>query len=141
MCVIVYHAVCRFSRLATANLFPSFAALSALGPAATIAQYRAWLQRTKAWKFADQLHLSQLSRVLRVWLTVVPANDGWAVTDMNICNVGADRRVWLGNDNVHYVWLSPVPGAAAAAAGGAARDADMVPPKRRRDAKKASRAK
>jgi hypothetical protein len=103
---------------AIADLFPAFAALYPAGlheAGVTIAAYHAWLQRTKAWEFADQLHLSHISRVLRLWITILPVNNAWVVTNMNIAGVGADRRIYLGNDNVHYVWLSPIGVGAAGA--------------------------
>ena len=101
-----------------ADLFPAFATLFPAGlheAGATIAAYHAWLQRTKAWEFADQLHLSRISRVLRLWIKILPVNNGWVASDMNLAAVGADCRIYLGNDNVHYVWLSPI-GAGAAGA-------------------------
>ncbi len=103
---------------AVANLFPSFAALCPHATAPTVAMYRAWLLRTRTWEFADQLHLSQLSRTLQMWITVVPVDDDWVVQEMNLCGVGADRRIFLANDDVHYVWLSPDNAAAAAAVQG-----------------------
>ena len=68
-----------------------------------------------------------------------------------MCGVGADRRVFLGNDNFHCEWLAPL-GAAGGAAGGVAGGAggggsaasgsvDMVALKRRRAARVPSQAK
>ena len=68
-------------------------------------------------EFADELLLGCLARTLRLWIVAVPLTPPGCRTRWQIqehpcetlrdeLSIDQSRRVVLGNDNVHYVWLS-----------------------------------
>ena len=69
-------------------------------------------------EFADELVASCVARHLRIILTIVPytppsAAGQWCIAEYPSDLVRESRgipetaRIVLGNDDVHYVWLSP----------------------------------
>ena len=91
---------------------PAYAALSTRdGSRATIAEYKNWLATVATNNLADELVLLALALHLRVWITAIPSRENWAVSEYphhekrRELNIGEDRRIVLGNDNLHYVHL------------------------------------
>jgi hypothetical protein len=87
--------------------------------------WRSWLHEARSTEYADAYHVMQLARQLDVCITVA----SWNVTSTYDPNNAATRgrRIYLGNDDSHYVWLVPTPvppgGAAGAVAAAAAAPA------------------
>ena len=78
--------------------------------------YKAWLSRVAVREFADEIILAAVALHLRVWIVVVPftpptARQSWALTEyphQNVRNqlqIDASRRIFIGSNDVHYVWL------------------------------------
>ena len=62
-------------------------------------------------KYADQLNLWQVSTILGIRIVVIPytpnsADRTGACQDMNPKRVPAERTIYLGNNDSHYVWLN-----------------------------------
>ena len=89
---------------------PAYAALCTRdGSRATIAKYKNWLATVATNDLADELVLLAIALHLRVWITAIPSRENWAVSEYphhekrRELNIGEDRRIVLGNDNLHYV--------------------------------------
>ena len=90
-----------------AAYFPWFARVSGGGGGATYADYERWLDRVRVDEFADACHALHLARMLRLWITILPPAATDVVSEFNPHEVGASRRIVLGNNDVHYVMLVP----------------------------------
>ena len=88
-----------------AAYFPWFARVSGEGGGASYADYERWLARVRVAEFADACHALHLARMLRLWITILPSVATDVVSEFNPHDVGASRRIVLGNDDVHYVML------------------------------------
>ena len=86
---------------------------------ATVQNYKTWLSRVAVDEFADEIIMAAVALHLRLWIIVVPftpatARGEWAITEYPHESVRAQlgidvhRRVVLGNNDVHYVWLPHV---------------------------------
>ena len=98
---------------------PAFAALTPADRRATVEDYKSWLSRVAVDEFADEIFLAAVALHLRLWIVVVPytpttAPHEWAITEYPHATMskrlGIDhkRKVYIGNNDVHYVWLRPV---------------------------------
>ena len=87
------------------SYFPWFARVSGEGGGATYADYERWLSRVQSYEFADACHALHLARMLRLWITILPPAAADVVSDFNPHGVGDIRRIFLGNNDVHYVML------------------------------------
>ena len=95
---------------------PAFAALTPAARAVTPRDYKTWLARVAVNEFEDEIIMAAVAMHLRIWVVVVPftpatAPREWVITEYPHATVrerpGIDhtRRVFLGNNDVHYVWL------------------------------------
>ena len=83
---------------------------------ATADDYHALLGRMKQNEYADHYALVELAERLGVKIVVVPARPLWTVTDVDPLVAADDRRILLGNDDHHFVWLRPFSSVASASA-------------------------
>ena len=91
--------------------FPALAALTPLAASRTLADYRRWVARVAEHEYADELVVAAVAKEMHVRIIVVPytpraAQDKWSLSQYE----GDDsntRTIYLGNDDVHYVWLAP----------------------------------
>ena len=98
---------------------PAFAALTPTDRRATVQDYKTWLSRVARNEFADEIIMAAVAQHLRLWIVVVPytpptAPRKWAITEYPHATmrerIGINHRpkVYLGNNDVHYVWLRHV---------------------------------
>ena len=72
------------------------------------ASYGKWLERVAEDGFADELIVSAVSETLGARIVVVPAESHWIVSEYGGTQGGdVSNTVYLGNNNVHFVWLRP----------------------------------
>jgi hypothetical protein len=72
------------------------------------ASYGEWLERVAEDGFADELIVSAVSGTLCARIVVVPAEKHWALSEYGGDQEGdVSNTVYLGNDNMHFVWLRP----------------------------------
>ena len=95
-----------------ARIYCAFAALDPRGPVRTEQMYLRWVQKLATREYADELVLLCVAMELGVRITVIPytppvANAPWAITAYG--PEGADHVLYLGNNDVHYVYLSQTP--------------------------------
>ena len=93
--------------------FPAFAALSPNDAPRTMADYRRWLQDVATSAFADELVVAAVAWFLRIKIVVVPFTRRrnaarWRISEYQPPGelLPMNRTVFLGNDDLHYVWLS-----------------------------------
>ena len=99
-----------------AKLYPSFAALGKNGPVRTEAMYKQWVERLATKEYADELILLAVAMELSIRLVVIPytpqsSDRPWAITSYAppaMEKVGS-ITIYLGNNDVHYVYLSRDP--------------------------------
>ena len=96
-----------------AKLYPAFAALGNNGPARTEAMYKQWVEKLDTREYADELVLLAVALELPVRLVVIPytpqsSDRPWVITSYGAPGMGLDgtRTIYLGNNDVHYVYLS-----------------------------------
>ena len=96
------------------KIYPAFAGLASNGPARTEALYNQWVAKLATREYADELVLIAVSLELPIRIVVIPytpesALAPWAVTSYGSPEVVQDgsRTIYLGNNDVHYVYLSP----------------------------------
>ena len=92
-----------------ARVFPAFAGLDVRGPARTDALYTQWVQKLATKEYADELVVLCVALELSIRITVIPfvppaALAPWAVTAYGPAD--ADGVIYVGNNDVHYVYLS-----------------------------------
>ena len=84
------------------------------GPARSLAEYKNWLANLATKAFADELVLVAVAMELKVRIVAVPftpsdSMGAWAISTYHDADalVPEDRNIYLGNNDVHYIWLSP----------------------------------
>ena len=92
-----------------ARIYQAFAGLDVGGRARTEAMYTRWVQRLATREYADELVVLCVALELAVRITIIPhtpphALGQWAVAAYG--PDGADVAIYLGNNDVHYVYLS-----------------------------------
>ena len=92
-----------------ARVCPAFAGLSVRGTARTDALYTQWVQKLATKEYGDELVVLCVALELSIRITVIPftplaALAPWAVTAYG--PAGADGVIYMGNNDVHYVYLS-----------------------------------
>ena len=90
------------------TMYQAFVALDAQGTSRTFDQYKDWVGKSAVNEFADELVVRATAIELRVWITCVPSRPDWVISRYEPVgyNVPESKAVVLGNDDVHYVWLS-----------------------------------
>ncbi|CAE8619247.1 unnamed protein product, partial [Polarella glacialis] len=71
---------------------------------ASLVQYMAHVAGLRTHIFADQLNVVQVSEMFGIRIKIIPKDDTWAITTIN---ADADKCIFSGNDDTHYVWLKP----------------------------------
>ena len=99
------------------RIYQAFAGLQEDGPERTLGMYKHWVGRLATKEFADELVLIAVAIELRIRIVCVPftpamAARPWVITTyLDVASVvPEDRNVYLGNNDVHYMWLSRSPG-------------------------------
>ena len=92
-----------------ARIYMAFAGLAVDGPARTEAMYAGWVQRLATREYADELVALCVAMELGIRITIIPftrrvARGMWAVSSYG--PEGADHTIHMGNNDVHYVYLS-----------------------------------
>ena len=69
-----------------------------------------WVERVAAREFADELVVAAVAHHLHIHIVVVPytpadASVNWKITEYSQ-TIELGRTVFLGNNDVHYVWIS-----------------------------------
>ena len=95
-----------------ARIYNAFAGLAVGDSARTEAMYTRWVQRLATREFADELVVLCVALELAVRIAIVPyapphALGQWAISAYG--PEGADVVLHLGNNDVHYVYLSQGP--------------------------------
>ena len=72
---------------------------------ANAGDYRQHLAGLRTRDFADHLTLIEIAERLRVCIAIIPSRPEWNVPLIDPAGVGEARRIFLGNNDVHYVWL------------------------------------
>ena len=93
--------------------FPAFAALTPLARSITLTDYRRWVTKIAENEYADELVVAAVAKEMQVRIVVVPytprtAGDAWALSQYER-DLSDERTIYLGKDDVHYVWLAPEP--------------------------------
>ena len=99
------------------RFFPAFAALSGLAAAQApqMDTYKKWIQRVRVNEYADELIVAAAAAELGVRIVCVPytpaeAQGRWKISTYCAPIAGAaeqGRSIYLGNNDVHYMLLSP----------------------------------
>ena len=76
--------------------------------------YKKWVARLAEHEFADELVLVAVAMELKILIICVPftppdAASQWVITRYQnaASDIPDNRNVYLGNNNMHYMWLSP----------------------------------
>ena len=100
--------------LLKSRIYPAFAVLGVGGPARTEQLYTRWVQRLATAEYADELVVLAVTLELPVRVVVIPYTPAFALQPWPPSVYGAAaltqngrRTAYLGNNNVHYVYLSP----------------------------------
>ena len=93
------------------SIYQAFAALAPQGPERSLESYKRWVAKLATQEFADELVVLATAKELDVHITCVPYTkpglEHWQISRYlpSSGNFLDDRTVFLGNDNVHYMWL------------------------------------
>ena len=77
----------------------------------SLRQYQRWVSRLRNHEFADEWVLAITAKKLRIPIIVVPKESAWVLqthpdpTLHGLLSVEANHPIYLGNDDVHYVYL------------------------------------
>ena len=95
------------------RIYQAFAGLQEDGPDRTIGMYKRWVSRLSTNEFADELVLVAVAIELKIRIVCVPftpatATRPWVVaTYQDAASATPDERnIYVGNNDVHYMWLS-----------------------------------
>ena len=94
---------------------PAYAALTP-SSAASIPDYKRWVARVGKHELADEIILAAVAQHVRVWVVAIPftplsAPTQWQIVDhpsetfRDEFGIAEPRRLVLGNNDIHYVWL------------------------------------
>ena len=95
------------------KLFPAFAAIDPQNERRQLQHYKQWVARLAATEFADELIILAVVLELRIRLVCIPFTppdslDSWAITTYASASAPAGLEIVLGNNDVHYMWLTPI---------------------------------
>ena len=84
--------------------------------AATLEGYKAWIHKVATGEFADEIILAACAQRLKICITTVPhkptGSAPWPIAQHPIQEnwqqhgITEENEIALGNNDVHYVWLS-----------------------------------
>ena len=95
------------------SIYQAFAALGVGGPPQTLQCYKCRVAKLASNEFADELVVLATAMELNVRIVRVPytppARMSWQISRYPLegVDVISGATIYLGNDNVHYVWLRP----------------------------------
>jgi hypothetical protein len=95
------------------RIFQAFAGLQEDGPTRTLQMYKRWVEKLATREFADELVVVAVAMELKIAIVCVPhtpqeAASQWVVSTYQDSDsaIPHDRMIYLGNNDVHYMWLS-----------------------------------
>jgi hypothetical protein len=94
-----------FLQLKEQNPHGGGAKLLPIPQGANAGDYGRHLAALRTRDFADHLTLIEIAERLRVCIMIIPSRPDWNVATIDPAGVGEARRIFLGNNDVHYVWL------------------------------------
>jgi hypothetical protein len=96
-----------------ARIYQAFAGLQEDGPDRTIRMYKQWVDRLATDEFADELILVAVAIEMKIRIVCVPFTPATATRPWVIATyqdaasvIPDDRNIYVGNNDVHYVWLT-----------------------------------
>ena len=96
------------------KIYAAFASLAVRGPARTEQLYARWVANLALKEYADELVVVAVALELSIRNVVVRHTPDWANHPWAIPSYGprgasqdASRTIYLGNNDVHYVYLKP----------------------------------
>ena len=92
-----------------ARIYPAFASLDVFGPRRSEQTYAAWVQKLATREYADELVVLCVAMELGIRITIIPYTPPNAVAQWAPSTYGpegAESVIYLGNNDVHYVYLS-----------------------------------
>ena len=90
-------------------IYAAFAGLDVRGPVRTEALYNRWVQKLATKEYADELVVMSVALEFGIRITVVPFTPPTALVQWAITSYGPENAtvvVHMGNNNLHYVYLS-----------------------------------
>ncbi|MBM4179856.1 MAG: hypothetical protein FJ211_11100 [Ignavibacteria bacterium] len=92
-------------------IFPAFAALDSQSDRRQLHHYKSWVQKLAAKEYADELVVLATAQALNVEIVCVPytpesAMAPWVISRYKPGGGQPHPSVLLGNNDVHYMWLS-----------------------------------
>ena len=92
-----------------ARIYNAFAGLDVRGPARSEEMYARWVEKLATREWADELVVVSVALELGVRITVIPytpplQNVQWVIRPYG--PEDAEHVLYLGNNDVHYVYLS-----------------------------------
>ena len=95
------------------RIYQAFAGLQEDGPDRTIRMYKQWVDRLATNEFADELILVAVAIEMKIRIVCVPFTPATATRPWVIATyqdaasvIPDDRSIYVGNNDVHYVWLT-----------------------------------
>ena len=95
-------------------IYPAFASLTVRAARRTQQHYEQWVSKLATKEYADELVVVAVAMELSIRIVVVPYTPVSAVAPWAIPTYGpagaaqdASRTMYLGNNDVHYVYLKP----------------------------------
>ena len=96
------------------KIYAAFASLAVRGPRRTEQLYERWVAKLAFKEYADELVVVAVALELSIRIVVIPytpesALRPWAIPTYGSTGVAQDagRTIYLGNNDVHYVYLKP----------------------------------
>ena len=92
-------------------IFPAFAALDSQSDRRQLHHYKSWVNKLASKEYADELVVLATAQALHVEIVCVPytpesAMAPWVISTYKPRGGEQHPRVLLGNNDVHYMWLS-----------------------------------
>ena len=92
-------------------IFPAFAALDSQSGPRQLQHYKAWVKKLSSKEYADELAVLATAQTLQVRIVCVlytpeSAPSPWAISTYAPQIGQPYSRIWLGNNDVHYMWLA-----------------------------------
>jgi hypothetical protein len=95
------------------RIYQAFAGLQEDGPDRSLGMYKTWVRRLATNEFADELVLVAVAIELKIRIVSVPftpttAARPWVISTIQDAAsvIPDDRNIYMGNNDVHYMWLS-----------------------------------
>ena len=96
------------------KIYPAFASLAVRGPQRTEQLYERWVAKLAFKEYADELVVVAVALELSIRIVVIPytresALHPWAIPTYGSTDVAQNARttIYLGNNDIHYVYLKP----------------------------------